>query len=88
MDVFEGGDEGAIVVLAVLVGEGLACADFFEEVIHPGDGDVRVVFLDLFAVAIELFAEVADAYSTCFKPPQFQSESVPNVSHRKCILMR
>jgi phosphotransferase system IIA component len=38
--------------LAIVVGEGLACADFFEEVIHPGDGDVGVVFLDLFAVAI------------------------------------
>lgn len=52
MDLFEGGDEGAIVILAIVVGEGLACADFFEEVVHPGDGDVGVVFLDLFAVTV------------------------------------
>jgi hypothetical protein len=60
VDLFEGGDEGAIVILAIVVGEGLACADFFEEVVHAGDGDVGVGGLYGFAVAIELFAEVAD----------------------------
>ena len=60
MDLFEGGDEGFVVIVAVFVGEGFACAEFFEQVIHAGDGDVGMGGLDLFAVGVEAFAEVAD----------------------------
>ena len=53
MDLFEGGDEGFVVVVAIAVGEGLACAGFFEQVVHAGDGDFGMSGLDLFAVGVE-----------------------------------
>ena len=60
MDLFEGGDEGFVVVFSVGVGEGLACAEFFEQVVHAGDGDVGMGGLDLFAVGVEAIAQFAD----------------------------
>jgi hypothetical protein len=60
VDLFEGADEGAIVVVAVFVGEGLPGAEFFQQVVHAGDGDVGMGGLHFFAVGIEAFAQVAD----------------------------
>jgi hypothetical protein len=56
VNLFEGGDEGEIVEFTVFVGEGLTGAEFFEQVIHPGDGDVGVVGLHSFAMGIEPIA--------------------------------
>ena len=52
MDLIEGGEEGFVVVVSVGVGEGFACAEFFEQVVHAGDGDFGVGGLDLFAVSV------------------------------------
>ncbi|WP_276298925.1 hypothetical protein [Leptolyngbya sp. BC1307] len=41
MDLLEGGDEGFVVVASVGVGEGLACAEFFEQVVYADDGVLR-----------------------------------------------
>lgn len=60
MDLFEGGDEGAVVVITVCVGEGLPGAKFFEQVVYAGDGDVGVGGLDAFAVSIEPLAQVVN----------------------------
>ena len=52
MDLFEGGDEGAIVVCSIDIGKWFASAEFFEQVIHSGDGNVWMGGLNLFAMAI------------------------------------
>ena len=56
MDLFEGGDEGAVVVVAISVSKGLPGAEFFEQVIHARDRDVGMGGLHLLAVGIEPFA--------------------------------
>ncbi|MGJ3247980.1 MAG: hypothetical protein ACFE0I_18100 [Elainellaceae cyanobacterium] len=53
MDLFEGGDEGAVVVVTVFVGKRFPGAEFGEQVIHSGDGDVGMGGLHLLAVGIE-----------------------------------
>ena len=52
VDVFEDANKGAIVVVAVFVGEGFPGSEFFEQVIHSGDGDVWMGGLYLFAMGI------------------------------------
>ena len=60
VDLFEGGDEGFVVVVAVGVGEGFACAEFFEQVVHAGDGDFAMGGLDLFAMSVEAMRKAYD----------------------------
>ena len=73
MDLFEGGDEGFVVVGSVGVGERVACAEFFEQVVHAGDGDFGVGGLDLFAVGVEaiirLTSSVVSILLCCRKSP-------------------
>ena len=46
--------------------EGLAGAQFFEDVVHLGHGQVGMRFLAAFAVGVELFAEESDAFALGF----------------------
>jgi hypothetical protein len=63
VDLFEGGDEGAVVVGPIAVGEGLPGAEFFEQVIHAGDGDVSMGGLDLLAVSLDEIYRISDIVS-------------------------
>ncbi|KPQ31623.1 MAG: hypothetical protein HLUCCA11_23365 [Phormidesmis priestleyi Ana] len=45
---------------AVGVGEGFACAEFFEQIVHAGDDDFGVGGLDLFAVRVETITNFVD----------------------------
>jgi len=60
VDLFEGGDEGFVVVVPIAISEGFPGAELFEKVIHACDGNVGMGGLDLLAVGIEPFAQVAD----------------------------
>jgi len=46
--------------------ERLAGAEFFEDVVHLGEGEVGVGFLAALAVSVELFAEAAEALALGF----------------------
>lgn len=52
VELFEEGDEAVVVDDFFLIGEGLFFAEFFEDVVHPGEGEVGVLGLAGFAVAI------------------------------------
>jgi len=67
VDLLEGGDEGAVVVVAIFVGEGLPGAELFEQVIHAGDGDVGMGSLHLLAMGIEAIAHIANILITSEK---------------------
>lgn len=41
--------------------KGFAGAEFFEDVVHASEGEVRVKFLLAFALGVEALAKVADA---------------------------
>jgi hypothetical protein len=49
---FEGGNEGFVVIFSVFVGEGFTGAHFFQQVIHSGDGDIGMLGLYSFAVGV------------------------------------
>ena len=65
VDLLEYGDEAFVVGLPVLRGQGFAGAEFFEDVVNAGEGEVGVLFLLALAVHVEPFAKVADALLEC-----------------------
>ena len=57
MDLLERRDQRLIVVLTIAIREGLTSPQFFEQVIHSGDGDFGMGGLDLLAMAVEAIAQ-------------------------------
>jgi len=66
VELFEDGDEGFVVDVFFFGGEWLVGAEFFEDVVHPGEGEALVLRLDAFAVGVEFFGEFADAFALRF----------------------
>ena len=52
VDLVEGGDEGAVVVCSIDIAKWCTSTQFFEQVIHSGDGDIGMGGLNLFAMSV------------------------------------
>ena len=65
VNLLEDGDQSFVVGLPVLRVQGFTGAEFFEDVVYAGEGEVGMLFLLTLAVRVEAFAKVADALLEC-----------------------
>ena len=66
MELFEDGDEAVVVDGFFFGSEGFGGAEFFEDVVHAGEGEAGVLGLDAFAVGVEFLGDLADAVALRF----------------------
>lgn len=61
MDLLERRDQRLIVVLTIAICKRLTRSQFFQQVIHSGDGDFGMGSLDLLAMGVEAIAQDVQA---------------------------
>jgi hypothetical protein len=69
MNLLQRRNQRLIVVLTIALGKRLTRSQFFEQVIHSGDGDFGIGGLDLFAMGVEAIAREVQAYEDSSSEP-------------------